>query len=131
MLIIFFSIRVVTRNAMIEVLKFNEKGYLVDPDTVNAVLEEDKEAMENRLVQLENLRKLCIPDIVLLLHNILHSSGDYKACVSLADDLVSENWQLYTVYTKHKLTEIIGKIAESSLALMNEKLDPWGYNIAT
>lgn len=116
---------------MFQVLKFSDKGYLVDPDTFNPILDKDKEDMENRQVQLESLRKLCIPDIVLLLHNILHSAGDFKGCVSFADDLVSEKWQLYTVYTKHKLTEIIAKMAESSLALMNEKLDPWGYSIAT
>lgn len=115
---------------MYNVLTFPEKGYLMDPDTVNPVLDEDKLAMENRQEQLNGLRKLCIPQIVLLLHNVLHSAGDYKAAVGIADELASENCQLYSVYSKHQLAEIIGKISESSLALMNEKMDPWGYNVA-
>lgn len=116
---------------MYQVLTFPEKGYLVDPDTVHPMLDEDKDAMQHRAIQLEAQRKLCIPQIVLLLHNVLHSAGDYKTAVSLADELASETWQLYSVYSKQDYLEIIGKISESSLALMNEKMDPWGYTIAT
>lgn len=116
---------------MYHVLTFPEKGYLVDPDTVHPILDEDKTAMDNRSVQMESQRKLCIPQIVLLLHNVLHSAGDFKGAVGLADDLASEQWQLYSVYSKQDYIEIIGKMSESSLALMNDKMDPWGYNIAT
>lgn len=108
---------------------FPEKGYLVDPETANGSLDdEDKDAMEIRLEQLNGLRKLYIPQLVLHLHNILHCAGEYKAAVGLADELVSEQCQLYSVYSKHELTEILGKISESSLALINVKMDPWGYS---
>lgn len=92
-------------------------------------IEDDANAWENRCLQLDSLRKLCIPEVVLLLHNILHLAGDYKQCVQLGDELASEKRQLYIVYSKTKLTEIIAKISESSMALMNEKLDPWGYTV--
>lgn len=100
---------------------------MVDPDTINPFLDEDKAPLENRIEQLNGIRKLCIPQLVMLLHNILHSSGDYKGAIQIVDDLVSESCQLYSVYSKHQLTEIIGKIAESSLAALNSKMDPWGY----
>lgn len=106
----------------------SERGFLVDPDTINPPLDEDKILLTNRLEQLNGIRKLCIPQMVLLLHNILHSSGKYKDAIQVIDDLVSESCQLYEVYSKHQLTEIIGKIAESSLAALNEKMDPWGYD---
>lgn len=106
----------------------SEKGFLVDPDTINPFLDEDKAPLENRSEQLNGIRKLCIPQLILLLHNILHSSGDYKGAIQIIDDLVSENCQLYSVYSKHQLTEIIGKMAESSLAALNSKMDPWGYD---
>lgn len=106
---------------------FPEKGYLVDPDTANALPDDEKDSMDIRLEQLNGLRKLYIPQLVLHLHNILHCAGEYKAAVALADELVSEQCQLYTVYLKHELAEILGKISESSLALINEKMDPWGY----
>lgn len=130
MSLLFFS-TAVTRDAMFEVLTFANRGYLVDPYTVHPALDEDKDALLHRAVQLEAQRKLCIPQIVLLLHHVLHSAGDFKAAVSLADDLASEQWQLYAVYSKQDYLEILGKISESSLALMNEKKDPWGYSIAT
>lgn len=109
----------------------SEKGLLVDPDTINPFLDEDKAPLENRIEQLNGIRKLCIPQLVMLLHNILHSSGDYKGAIQIVDDLVSEICQLYSVYSKHQLTEIIGKIAESSLAALNSKMDPWGYEYAS
>lgn len=114
---------------MMHVLTFPEKGYLVDPDTAQAPPEEARMALENRFDQLNGLRKLVIPQLILLLHNVMHSAGDYKGAVSLADEIASENWQLYQVYAKHELTEILAKISESSLSLMNEKMDPWGYSM--
>lgn len=120
-----------TRATIQKMLFPSEKGFLADPDTTNPFLDEDKPALDNRLQQLQAIRKLCIPQIVLLLHNILHSSGDFKAAIKVADDLASEECQLYSVYSKHQLTELIGKVAESSLAALNEKLDPWGYNTSS
>lgn len=117
----------ITRDLLFNVLLFPDKGWLVDPDTMKDVHDDDLPAWENRLIQMENLRKVCIPEIVLLLHKVLHLSEDYKGCLRLADEIASEQRQLYAVYPKHKLAETLSKIAESSLALMNEKLDPWGY----
>jgi nuclear pore complex protein Nup107 len=82
---------------------------------------------DNRKNQMDNLRKICIPDTVLLLHKIFTNTGQHQQCIKLADELASESNQLYTVYSKHKLAEILTRIAESSLALMNEKHDPFGY----
>lgn len=119
-----------TQTSINKALFPSEKGFLVDPDTVNPFLNEDRLPLENRFEQLQGIRKLCIPQLILLLHNVLHSSGNYKAAIQVVDDLVTENCQLYSVYSKHQLTEIIGKIAESSLAALNSKLDPWGYETA-
>lgn len=120
----------ISRDLLFNILLFPDKGWLIDPDTVKEPNEIDLIEWEYRLVQMENLRKLCIPEIVLLLHKVLHLSGEYKDCVKLADQLAAEQGQLYKVYPKHKLAEILSKIVESSLALMNEKLDPWGYQIS-
>lgn len=103
------------------------KGFLVDPDPMTPFLDEDELVLENRVQQLNGIRKLCVPQLVLLMHNILHSSGNYKGAIQIIDDLVSEHCTIYKEYSKHQLTELIGKIAESSLAALNEKMDPWGY----
>lgn len=114
---------------MYNVLLFPDKGFLVDVEDSKQMDEEEADVCQHRQQQLDGLRKLCIPEVVLLLHNMLHSVGNYKQCVRLADELASENRQLYKVYAKHQLVEIIAKISESSMALMNSKLDPWGYSM--
>lgn len=113
----------ITRDLLYNILLFPEKGWLVDPE-ISTPTEEAAE-WRNRAVQMENLRKLCIPDVVLLLHQIFTLSERYSESLQLADTISSEQRQLYAVYSKHKLAEVMTKIAESSLALMNEKHDPF------
>uniref|UniRef100_A0A8D8HGI9 Nuclear pore complex protein n=1 Tax=Culex pipiens TaxID=7175 RepID=A0A8D8HGI9_CULPI len=116
----------VTRDLLYNILLFPERGWLMDPD--NGGKESDdlnEEDWRHRTVQMDNLRKLCIPDVVLLLHQIFTLSERFSECLQLADVIGSEQRQLYKLYSKHKLAEVMAKIAESSLALMNEKLDPF------
>lgn len=115
----------VTRDLLYNILLFPEKGWLIDPDFDGKEDGQEEEDWLNRAVQMENLRKLCIPDVVLLLHQIFTLSGRYSESLQLADVISSEQRQLYSVYSKYKLAEVMTKIAESSLALMNEKLDPF------
>lgn len=117
----------VTRDLLYNILLFPERGWLVDPENgveggKEGIVEED---WRHRTVQMENLRKLCVPDVVLLLHQIFTLSGRYAESLQLADVIGSEQRQLYKLYSKHKLAEVMSKIAESSLALMNGKLDPF------
>lgn len=119
----------ISKDLLFNILLFPDKGWMVDPESTKKEDEEEDIENYNRNVQMENLRKLYIPEIILLLHNVLHLAGEYRECVKLADEIASENRQLYLVYLKqqHKLAELLAKIAESSLALINEKFDPWGY----
>lgn len=102
-------------------------GWLIDPDPPKT-FNSNNVAWETRLTQLEKLRSICIPEIVLLLYKVLHVSKDFQGCIKLADDIASETRQLYKVYTKHKLADLLSKLAGSSLELLNKKLDPWGYS---
>lgn len=72
------------------------------------------------------LRSKCIPEIVLLLYTVLYESEMYEEAVQLADTIASEKYGLYKVYSKEKLGEILEKLCESSVALLNAKKDPWG-----
>ncbi|KAM7351759.1 nuclear pore complex protein Nup107 [Cochliomyia hominivorax] len=119
----------VCRDALFNILLFPEKGWLIDPDTPKDPAEIPEVVWENRQIQLDKIRRICIPEIVLLLHKVLHLSEDYQGCVKLADEVASENRQIHRVYTKHKLAELLSKLAESSLELLNKKLDPWGYPV--
>lgn len=121
---------VTTRDLFYHVLLFPEKGWLIDAEElkVEFTTDEDVAEWEHRKIQMDSLRKLHIPDIALLLHKILTLANEHRECIKLCDELASEQNQLYTVFSKHKMSELLAKMAESSLALMNEKLDPFGFS---
>lgn len=114
------------------VLLFPDQGWLVDPEGGKKdEMEDDAEETEellNRVSQMQSLRSICIPEVVILLHKCLHLSKDFQECVQLVDEVASENRKLYKCYPAHKMSELLVMVAESSLALLSEKCDPWGYS---
>lgn len=118
-----------TKDLLYNVLLFPESGWLVDPEDVQPDYSSEGDVCmwENRKFQMENLRKLHIPDIVLLLHKILTLAEEHQECMKLCDEIAAEQNQLYSVFSKHKMSELLAKISETSLALMNQKLDSFGY----
>uniref|UniRef100_A0A1A9WZW9 Nuclear pore complex protein n=1 Tax=Glossina brevipalpis TaxID=37001 RepID=A0A1A9WZW9_9MUSC len=111
----------VCRDSLFNVLVFPEMGWLIDPDVPKNFNKNDV-VWETRLTQLERLRSICIPEIVLLLHKVLYVSNDFQGCIKLADEIASETRQIYKVYTKHKLAELLSKLADSSLELLNKNV---------
>ena len=119
----------ITKDLLYNVLLFPEKGWLVDSDELAITYnnEDEVEIWKNRKIQMENLRKLCIPDVVTLMHKILTLAEEHRECLKLCDELASENHQLCKVFANHKLAEFITKVSELSLTLMDEKNDSFGY----
>ncbi|KAK6618853.1 hypothetical protein RUM43_013244 [Polyplax serrata] len=108
-----------TKTLLYNVLMF-PMGWLVDDESVDD---------NDRLVQLSGLRSIVITKVTFLLHTVLHGMEDYTSCVALADLIAAEQFSLYKVFSKQKLQDLLMKISESSLALMNQNKDPWGYQI--
>lgn len=77
----------------------------------------------------EGLRAVCLPEVVLLLYKVLYEEGSYGECVQLADVLASEKHQLYKVYSREMLGELLVKICEASTALLNVRKDPFGCDV--
>ncbi|XP_044748936.1 nuclear pore complex protein Nup107 [Coccinella septempunctata] len=73
----------------------------------------------------EYLRSICIPEVILLLYTVLSKSGLHQECVQLADIIASEKHQLYKVFSKEKLGELLLNLCESSVILLNGKQNPW------
>lgn len=105
------------RDLFYNILLFPDQGWLQEEQIIDAT----------RSTQMDNLRKIVIPEIVMLLHKILTLSGSSQDCIKLANEVASEDRSLYQVYSKQKLGEFLSKVAESSLTLMDDKKDPWGY----
>uniref|UniRef100_A0A8B9T524 Nuclear pore complex protein n=1 Tax=Anas platyrhynchos TaxID=8839 RepID=A0A8B9T524_ANAPL len=110
------------KEKMYNVLLFVDGGWMVD-------VREDAEDDPERTHQMILLRKLCLPMMCFLLHTVLHSTGQYQECLRLADMVASERHKLYTVFSKEELKKLLQKLRESSLMLLDQDLDPLGYEI--
>uniref|UniRef100_A0A452RWZ9 Nuclear pore complex protein n=1 Tax=Ursus americanus TaxID=9643 RepID=A0A452RWZ9_URSAM len=110
------------KEKMYNVLLFVDGGWMVD-------VREDAEEDHERTRQMVSLRKLCLPMLCFLLHTILHSTGQYQECLQLADMVSSERHKLYLVFSKEELRKLLQKLRESSLMLLDQGLDPLGYEI--
>ena len=51
--------------------------------------------------QLKGLRRLVLPGLTFLLHNVLHTSEQFTECLKLADIVTSEHYKLFQVGLKH------------------------------
>merc|ERR1719147_169586 len=78
--------------------------------------------------QLIELRKLLVPRSVTLLHSLLHTTGQFAKSVALADLVSSDQYNIYTAFSKQDIKELLSKIRESSLVVMDQGKDPWGYS---
>ncbi|XP_036312529.1 nuclear pore complex protein Nup107 isoform X3 [Pipistrellus kuhlii] len=110
------------KEKMYNVLLFVDGGWMVD-------VREDAEEDHERTHQMVLLRKLCLPMLCFLLHTILHNTGQYQECLQLADMVSSERHKLYLVFSKEELRKLLQKLRESSLMLLDQGLDPLGYEI--
>ncbi|XP_053572800.1 nuclear pore complex protein Nup107 [Bombina bombina] len=104
------------------VLLFVDGGWMVD-------VREDAEEDPERTHQMHLLRRLCLPMMCFLLHTVLHNTKQYQDCLRLADVISSERQKLYEVFSKSELKNLLQKLRESSLMLLDKQLDPLGYEI--
>ncbi|XP_060107665.1 nuclear pore complex protein Nup107 [Heteronotia binoei] len=110
------------KEKMYNVLLFVDGGWMVD-------VREDAEDDPERAHQMIMLRKLCLPMMCFLLHTVLYRTGQYQEDLRLADLIASHRHKLYTVFTKDELRKLLQKMRESSLMLLDQGLDPLGYEI--
>ncbi|XP_033322912.2 nuclear pore complex protein Nup107 [Megalopta genalis] len=112
------------KQLLFNVLLFPDGGWLVDTNNNDGTCTQEEESREE---EMEKLRQLCIPKITLLLHSVMTEMNEHAGCIQLADILASKQHKLYKVFQKNRLREVFKKICESSLILMDQKKDPWGY----
>lgn len=120
-----------TKSLLYNVLVF-PGGWLQDESDTTTSSKFTEEENKDRLKQMENLRRLCIPEVVILILKILQSTDDvdnHKEAVKLSDMIANENRCLYKVFTKNKLMEILERIKESNLLLIEKGRDMFGYEV--
>ncbi|MED6266245.1 hypothetical protein CHARACLAT_000201 [Characodon lateralis] len=104
------------------VLLFVDGGWMVDN-------REESEPDEERSHQMAALRSLCLPRLTFLLLSVLQSSSRHQEALRLADIISSDQHKLYQVFSKEELKRFLQKLRESSLALLDQGLDPLGYEL--
>ncbi|KAK3932188.1 Nuclear pore complex protein Nup107 [Frankliniella fusca] len=122
------------RSLLYNVLLFPAGGWLVDSTSSSdqtELLSQEDDQDKLRKKELDFLRAQCIPEVVLLLHSVLFNMGEFAECVRLSDLVVSEQYELYRVYSTEQLGELMVKIADASLALLEHKKDPWGLPLSS
>ncbi|CAH2084499.1 unnamed protein product [Euphydryas editha] len=120
-----------TKQLLYNVLLF-PGGWLQDENDSTSSHNFTQEEKEERIKQLDTLRRLCIPEVAILIFKILQSSDDvenHKEALKISNLIASENRGLYKVFTKSKLLEILDRIKESSLFLVEKGKDILGYEM--
>lgn len=108
-----------TKSKLYNVLLFPDGGWMVDQ------FEADD---SDRQKQLMALRKSVIPKVVTLLYSLLSSMEDYQEILNIADIVVSEQHQLYKVYSQPELEDLLNKFADTSVELLKQGHDAWGFS---
>lgn len=109
-----------TVDRLYNVLLFPDGGWMVDQAN-------EEITDESRLKQMDLLRKLCLPQIAMLLQTVLHDTEQYKQCIALADVIADDKYGLYLEFNKQELRDFLSKMRESSLQMLDQNLDPFGY----
>ncbi|XP_061523794.1 nuclear pore complex protein Nup107 isoform X1 [Phycodurus eques] len=104
------------------VLLFVDGGWMVD----NV---QDSEQDAARSHQMSALRSLCLPRLTFLLLSVLQSSSRHQEALRLADIISADHHGLYKVFSKDELRRFVQKLRESSLSLLDQGLDPLGYEL--
>lgn len=110
-----------TTKLIYNVLLFANGGWMVD--------QREDDSDSGRKQQLESLRQLTIPRLCFLLHDILHKTDQYGACLQIADHVASEQYMLYKVFRQDELQHLLHLLRESSVSVLNQNKDPLGYEI--
>ncbi|XP_033471289.1 nuclear pore complex protein Nup107 [Epinephelus lanceolatus] len=104
------------------VLLFVDGGWMNDN-------RQDSEPDSERSHQMAALRSLCLPRLTFLLLSVLQNSSRHQEALRLADIISSDQHRLYQVFSKEELRRFLQKLRESSLALLDQGLDPLGYEL--
>lgn len=68
--------------------------------------------------ELQELRKICVPQIFIFCHTVLHETQQYQACLELAGMVADETQALYKDFSADELRAFLALLHKSSLAAL-------------
>ena len=79
--------------------------------------EAGREIHEQRREEMRAVRRWAVPELVWLLHRVLHESGLYDEAVEVAILVAGDACKLYECFGKSEMKSLLARIAESSVLL--------------
>ncbi len=79
--------------------------------------EAGREVHEQRRIEMRAVRRSAVPELVWLLHRVLHESGLYNEAVEVAVLVAGDACKLYECFGKAELKALLARVAESSILL--------------
>ncbi|XP_022658066.1 nuclear pore complex protein Nup107-like [Varroa destructor] len=120
-----------TSTHLYNILSYQDGGFLQDPCEEDVPDDSDQSVLNQetrRTEELRALRRLCLPEVVSLLHTVLHGTGRYAEAIDIANLVAGEALCLYKEFSKEDMAALLMKIQESSVELLKMlgKVDPYG-----
>jgi nuclear pore complex protein Nup107 len=97
-----------------------------DGDSVMTSAEPVNESKQ-RLKQMKNLRRVYLPNVCFVLIDMLSKMKLNKELIRVSDVVASEHYKLYTLFDTKQIKCFLNKIADASIALLDEDSDLLGY----
>lgn len=88
----------------------------IEGEEDTAMFDEERE----RHSEMDALRKCGVPEMVSLLHNVLHRSGMYKEAVEIGTLVAREEFKLYLQFKPAEMKSLLAKVAESAIKLVDD-----------
>lgn len=114
------------------VLLFPDGGWMSDQDDDdegNGEELSDAVAGEDRLRQMEALRRIYLPQCVFVLQTVLRATGRHCECLQLADVIASERHRIYRHFSGQDLRSFLRGLRDICLPLLDTKHDALGYRL--
>lgn len=80
------------------------------------------QVINERLDEMDNLRKIYIPHHVSVQFNVLQLTRRYEDCLALSQLLIDEDLKLYQEFSKSQVRDFLAKISEVAKSLIKETL---------
>lgn len=91
-------------------------------------LERKQQDWTLRAAQLDGLRRIYVPQFVFLLFSVYVNSGRLSECLRIADIVANEQSRLYSTFTNDQIVDLLNKLREISIEILNQSSDPLGYS---
>ncbi|CAN8068097.1 unnamed protein product [Agarophyton chilense] len=113
------------RKAAVETLKsalLFDGGWMQDCYQDENRIQSTSKAQDERLAELKKVRGFALPQLVMLLHQVLHQSELYSEAMELANIVAAEEFKLYDSFGPAETRAFLANVAASAIAVADQTI---------